>query len=78
MASSALVRQWLFLSAALLTLGGVIAFNLYQDHQRIGVQENERLATLADTVGKNLVPQIVLADRIITNFPRLAFLAGRK
>lgn len=67
MASSAVVRQWLFLSAALLTLGGVVAYNLFQDHQRIGAQENERLAALADTVGKNLVPQIVLADRIITN-----------
>ena len=67
MASSVITRLWLFLVAALLTLGGVIAYNQFQDYQHIGIQEQEMLAGLAETVGKNLVPQIVLADRIISN-----------
>ncbi len=51
----------------MLILGGVIVYNQYQDYQRISVQERERLAAMADIVGKNVAPQLVLADRIITN-----------
>jgi len=67
MATSVVARQWLFLGAALLILGSFIAYTRFQDHQRIGVEEHERLTALADIVGKNIVPQVVLADRIITN-----------
>ena len=67
MAPSVFTRQWLFLGVALLILGSAIAINLYEDHQRIDNQEGERLAALATTVAKNIVPQVVLADRIITN-----------
>ncbi len=67
MALSAQARQWLLLLTALLILGGVIAFNQFQDYQRIDAQERERLSALVDVAGKNIVPQIVLADRIISN-----------
>lgn len=67
MARRVFTRQWLLLGGALLILGSALALNLYQDHQRIEDQEHERLAALANTVAKNIVPQVVLADRIITN-----------
>jgi len=67
MTPSVFTRQWLFLGVSLLILGGFIAINLFEDHQRIDIQERERLAALADTVAKNIAPQVVLADHIITN-----------
>ncbi len=59
--------QWLIFAIAMLILGSVIAYNQCQDYLRIGAQEDERLAAMADIVGKNVVPQLVLADHIITN-----------
>ena len=64
---SVFTRRWLSLGLVLLVLGSAIAVNLFQDHQRIESLERERLAALATTVAKNIAPQVVLADRIITN-----------
>jgi hypothetical protein len=61
------VIQWLLLGAALLLLGSIIAYFQFLEFQRIDDQERERLTTLTEVVGKNIVPQLVLADRIITN-----------
>ena len=66
MASSA-KKRWLSLVAFFAVLGGAIAYFQIQDYNHIGTQEKERLAKLAEIAGKNLAPQIVLADHIITN-----------
>ncbi len=61
------LRQSSVLFVTLVFIGGLIAYDQYQEYQRIGRQERERLAALTGIVGKNIIPQLVLADRIITN-----------
>lgn len=61
------VIRWLLLGAALLLLGSVIAYFQFLEFHHIDDHERERLAALTEVVGKNIVPQLVLADRIITN-----------
>jgi PAS domain S-box-containing protein len=57
--------QWLILGIALLTLGGFILYTQVKDHQRIDSQERERLTVQAEIVEKNVVPQLLLANRVI-------------
>jgi PAS domain S-box-containing protein len=57
--------QWVMLSIGLLTLGGFIVFTQAKDHWRIDTQERERLTIQADIVEKNVVPQLLLANRVI-------------
>ena len=64
---SGVKKGWLSLAAFFLLLGGAITYFQVQDYNHIGVQEKENLAKLAEIIGKNLAPQIVLADHIITN-----------
>ena len=60
-------RQWLYLIAVLATLGGAIAGLQFKEHRQIDLNERQRLSAQAELIGKNIAPQIVLADRIITN-----------
>jgi len=53
-----LLAEWLFLGMALLVLGGFIAYSLYQDYRRIGIQEGQRLAAQANVVDENLGRQL--------------------
>ncbi|MFI4939089.1 MAG: EAL domain-containing protein [Burkholderiales bacterium] len=53
------------LVVALATLGSVIGYFQFEEYRRIDTQERERLATQAETVEKNLVPQLLLANRVI-------------
>jgi len=59
------LQQWVILCVALLVLGGFIAYTQFEDFRRIDSQERERLATQANLVERNLVPQLHLADRVI-------------
>ena len=59
------LAQWLILAAVLSILGLAIAWNLYSDHNAIAAQQGERLSTQAAIVEKNIVPQLLLANRVI-------------
>src|ERR1039457_2588190 len=59
------VLQWVILGIALLILGGFISYTQFHEHQRINTQESARLATQAETVEKNMVPQLLLVNRVI-------------
>jgi diguanylate cyclase (GGDEF)-like protein/PAS domain S-box-containing protein len=54
--------QWLWLGLALITLGGVVAFNLYLEHGRADAREQERLATQARVITENLEHQLASAN----------------
>jgi diguanylate cyclase (GGDEF)-like protein/PAS domain S-box-containing protein len=59
------LTEWLFVLAALLALGAYIGFSQYQEHQRIGRQQQERLSSQAELIEKNLVPELSAANRIL-------------
>ncbi|MDD5248111.1 MAG: diguanylate cyclase [Rhodocyclaceae bacterium] len=46
--------EWLLLAAAFASLGSVLAYSLYEEHQRSASIERERLATQAKVVSENL------------------------
>jgi diguanylate cyclase (GGDEF)-like protein/PAS domain S-box-containing protein len=50
--------QWLTLGIALIILGGAVAFNLYFEHGRTEIRENERLATQARVIAENMERQL--------------------
>lgn len=50
--------QWQILGFALLALGGVIAYNLYREHGRIGMVERGQLSTQAKVVEQNMERQL--------------------
>jgi PAS domain S-box-containing protein len=58
-------QQWGILIASLLALGGFLGWVQFQDYRRIDIEQRERLAAQAETVEKNVVPQILLANRVI-------------
>jgi diguanylate cyclase (GGDEF)-like protein/PAS domain S-box-containing protein len=57
--------RWATLALALLALGATIAYVQFQNHQSIDTQERERLTVHASIVEKNLLPQLLLANRVI-------------
>lgn len=59
------LAEWLFLLAALLALGSSMGYSQYQDHLRITVQQQERLASQAELIEKNLLPELSSANRIL-------------
>lgn len=50
--------EWLFLGAALLALGGFIAYSLFQEHDRIAGEQRDRLASQAKVVDENIGRQL--------------------
>ncbi len=65
LASRLYLTQWLMLGILLLVFGGLLAYSLAQEHQRIEAKERERLANHAQILEKNLAPQIFSAKRAI-------------
>lgn len=59
------VRQWTILGLSLLFFGGFIAYNQVQEHKRIDTQERERLVAQTEILEKNLIPQVILVNRLI-------------
>lgn len=55
--------EWLFLFAALLTLGSYIGYSQSKECRRIETQQRARLANQAELIEKNLVPQLLSAKR---------------
>ncbi len=58
-------HQWIVLSIALLTLGGFIFYNQFHDYQRIATRERDSLTIQAQTVEKNVAPQLLLTNHVI-------------
>jgi diguanylate cyclase (GGDEF)-like protein/PAS domain S-box-containing protein len=69
------VRQWLFLTSALLILGGTVGWNLYDEYISTDAQERERLVTQANVIDENLEHQLIATnhalDSIRRDLPRL-------
>lgn len=57
--------QWLILGTALLYLGGAIAFNLNQEHQRTESREQERLLTQVRVVEENAVENLIAINLVL-------------
>lgn len=57
--------QWQILAAILLTLGALLAYNLYRDHVRIDMTERELLSTQAKVVDQNMVRQLDSINRVL-------------
>ena len=58
--------EWLFLAAALLALGGFIAYSLFQEQQRTAGEQRERLAFLARVVDENIGFQLAGASAALS------------
>lgn len=59
------LAEWLLLLGALMSLGGYLGYLQYQDYKHTEVQEREHLASQAAVIEKNVVPQLLLASRVI-------------
>jgi two-component system, cell cycle sensor histidine kinase and response regulator CckA len=59
------IAQWALLISILLILGSAIGWSLYSEHEAIDKRERERLSTQAEVIEKNVVPQLLLANRVI-------------
>jgi diguanylate cyclase (GGDEF)-like protein len=62
-----ILTEWLFLLSTLLALAGSIAYFQYEEYARITAREQEHLTSQAGLVEKNLLPQLLLANRVIDN-----------
>jgi PAS domain-containing protein len=60
-----LFAEWLFLLGALLALVSYMAYVQHQEHKQIEALERERLASQAEVIEKNVVPQLLLANRVM-------------
>uniref|UniRef100_UPI003D28132F PAS domain-containing protein n=1 Tax=Nitrosomonas communis TaxID=44574 RepID=UPI003D28132F len=59
--------QWLGLGLILITLGTVITFNLYFEHERTAVREHDRLSTQARVIAENTEYQLTSANLALEN-----------
>jgi PAS domain S-box-containing protein len=57
--------EWLLLSAALLLLGGLTAWSLWLQYQRLEQEENDRLQALALTLGEAIGHRLGAAERAL-------------
>ena len=61
------LTEWLLLGAALLVLGGFVAYSLFVEHSAIGQREEERLAAQAKVIHDNLGRQILTISRALVS-----------
>jgi diguanylate cyclase (GGDEF)-like protein/PAS domain S-box-containing protein len=59
--------QWLGLGLILITLGTVITFNLYFEHERTAVREHDRLSTQARVIAENTEYQLTSTNLALEN-----------
>ncbi len=59
------LAEWMFLLGALLLLGGFLGYLQVQEYRQGEILERERLASQAAVIEKNVVPQLLLANRVI-------------
>lgn len=57
--------QWIELAIALFVLGGLIAYSIAREHQRVEVVERDRLATQARVISRNLEFQLKGANQAL-------------
>lgn len=57
--------QWLWLGFALLTLGILIALNLYMEHGRTMAREQDRLSTQSRVIAENMEQQLASANHAL-------------
>jgi diguanylate cyclase (GGDEF)-like protein/PAS domain S-box-containing protein len=57
--------QWIELAIALFVLGGLIAYNIAREHQRVEAVERDRLATQARVISRNLEFQLKGANQAL-------------
>jgi len=67
---SSVSTQWLILGAALLTLGGATAFNLYIEHGRTQNREQARLLTQAQVIQQNVERNLAAVDKVLVDLRR--------
>ncbi|MBA3033620.1 MAG: response regulator [Gammaproteobacteria bacterium] len=63
----AFLAEWLLLTAALLVLGGFVAYSLFEEHSAVGSRERERLAAQAKVIHDNLGRQLFAINRALAN-----------
>lgn len=56
------LAQWLVLGFALVTLGGLVSFNLYLEYGRAAARERDRLSTQARVIAENMEFQLTSAN----------------
>ncbi|MDO9602397.1 MAG: hypothetical protein Q7J02_08775, partial [Rhodocyclaceae bacterium] len=61
------LTEWLLLASALLVLGGLVAYSLFDEHTAIGNREAERLAAQARVVHDNFGRQLFAINRALDN-----------
>ena len=65
-----LTREWLFLAAALLMLGGGMGWSLYADRQELEDEERERLSRRASMIDENIRRQLFATNRALESIRR--------
>ena len=65
-----LMREWLFLVAALLMLGGGIGWSLYVDRQELEDEERNRLSRRASMIDENIRRQLFATNRALESIRR--------
>lgn len=61
------LAQWLGLGFALITLGGLLVFNLYLEYGRAAASERDRLSAQAHVIAENMEFQLAGANRALEN-----------
>jgi PAS domain S-box-containing protein len=64
------IREWLFLAAALLMLGGGVGWSLYDDRQELEDEERERLSRRANMIDENIGNQLFATNRALESIRR--------
>jgi hypothetical protein len=64
------IREWLFLAAALLMLGGGVGWSLYADHRELEDEERERLSRRASMIDENIGHQLFAINRALESIRR--------
>jgi diguanylate cyclase (GGDEF)-like protein len=65
--SGRVYAEWLLLLSTLLVLAGCIAYFQHEEYCRVKSREQDHLVSQVGLVEKNLLPQLLLANRVIEN-----------